>query len=144
MAARTRRSRGDRVGDQSLIAALLLVAGGCATGSAETGLRATLDTLADWIDPASQLAAESCVAREEASVIAAEAGRMTIAQAREELRVTRTRCHAMRDAFEAMRRQHDRARVFVERGEFDQARALVDAIRAELRQLDAPRKEGVP
>ena len=103
-------------------------------------MRATLDTLADWIDPTSRLAAESCIAREEASVSAAEAGQLTVEQAREDLRATRTRCHAMRDAFDKIRRQHDRARAFVERGELDQARELIEAIRTELHQVDSAKE----
>lgn len=117
-----------------LVVALLLLSS-CAQATADARIRSALDVLADVIDPASQLAAQGCIAAQETEVSEAEAGRTTAAQAGERIQRIRVRCRALRDAFDAMRARHDQARRLVEQGALEQAAHVIDEIRAEWRQL---------
>lgn len=118
----------------SIVLAALLACS-CAAQDVDARVRSALDVLADVIDPASELAAQGCIAAQETEVSEAEAGRTTAAQAGERIQRIRVRCRALRDAFDAMRTRHDQARRLVEQGALEQAGQVVEEIRAEWRQI---------
>lgn len=119
-----------------LLAVCVLLAGGaCSPSTADVRVRSALDVLADVIDPASQLAAESCLARQEASTTEAEAGRITADEATKEVAAIRERCDAIRAVFDEMRKRHDQARALVEQGAVEQAAAELERIRVEWQAL---------
>lgn len=118
-----------------LVLAVPTLCASCAPSTADARVRGALDILADVIDPASELAAATCLAEQEASASEAEAGRITADEAATQVASTRARCDVLRVAFEAMRAAHDQARAAVERGDVAKAEAELGRIRDAWQQL---------
>lgn len=109
---------------------------GCKTqGTADARVRSALDAFAVVVDPAYSFAVDACATRQEHVAEEVEAGRLKPAEADVVLRPIRARCHATRQAFDAIRASHDQAAQLVEDGELQKAEAVLDDIRARWLEL---------
>lgn len=104
---------------------------GCTAAQTDSGVRTALDALATVVEPAYAFAVDACVARQSLIAAAAERREITARQADEEMEPVRQKCQLMRRTFDGIRVRHEEARVFVEDGKLEQARARLDAIKTE-------------
>lgn len=118
-----------------LLLLTLVVACASTTETREARVRGALDAVALAVDPASQLAADLCIAQQRERATLAEAGQEKVEDAEREIAAIRVRCNALRDVFEALRGAHDEARKLVEAGAIEQAEAKLEEMRARWRAL---------
>jgi hypothetical protein len=102
----------------------------------EQTVRASLDVLADVIDPASQLASDGCSARKEAIVRAVEAHKVPPAAGQAQLDQAIERCNRLRFAFDTMRSLHGQGVKAVQAGDIAAAQARLSSLREAWRGLD--------
>ena len=115
-----------------------------AQASPDTPIRATLDGMADAINPASKLAAEACRASKEAITAGAEAHKVPVDKAKLELDQAIARCTKLEHVFDRIRELHDQARMLVEHDELATAKAKLGELREAWRGLDDTPAEVTP
>jgi hypothetical protein len=126
------------------IAALVLAScTSCQPGTAEGHIRSSLDAFALVADPAWSAANEACAQRQRAIAAEAEADRLTVQAAREELAPVRARCHAITALFQRMREAHEQAVGMVEAGRVQEAEAWLTRLRERWRDLGDLEAEAV-
>jgi hypothetical protein len=121
-----------------LVAALAV---SCAGGSRDA-VTAALDAFALAVNPAQDFALDACIATEQAIAAEAEAGKISVVQARERLGPVRRHCDRAALAFETLRRVHTRAAERVEAGDIESARALVAELRSQWAGLQHQQHDG--
>lgn len=107
-----------------------------APNAADAGTRAALNMLTDTVGPASKLARQSCDARQ--ALIPKQVAvdpNLTAAQGKEKLIEVRTRCDALKTAFDTIRRLQEEAAQYVESGSLAQAQHKLDEARQQFRSL---------
>lgn len=107
-----------------------------AQASPDTPIRATLDGLADAINPASHIAADGCRARKESITVQAENHTLDKQKAGELLEQAIARCKTLERTFDRLRELHDQARVLIEHDELARAQDKLTEIREAWRGLD--------
>lgn len=110
------------------------------TSTLDVKVRSALDTMALVVDPAYAFAVDGCIARETLVADLVEAGKTSPDAGVAELRGIRTKCHATRRAFDAIRASHTEAARLVEAGELERAEAVLGEIRNRWMEL----KGGAP
>lgn len=106
-----------------LLAALAVAFIGCTsscgarTGALDEGVRSALDAFALATNPAQDFALEWCITSEQAIAAEAQAGELTVSEARAQLEPVRARCDQARTGFAAIRRLHTVAAERVEAGD---------------------------
>lgn len=116
----------------------LLVCSGCRGGGGlELALRTGLGVIHDVVAPASKLSKDGCTVRETMIVSERRAGKLSEAQADQEMAMTRKRCDALWATFDAIRDAHDAAATLVEQGALEQAEEKLAQARAMFRGLSS-------
>jgi hypothetical protein len=110
---------------------LVLSTACCGTfqGGAEGHVRGALDLLADVVDPSYALAMAGCMKRQDQVMTEGEQGTRSVADVDQALHAISARCDTVREAFEAIRLEHDRARAFVGAGNVAEAERAIATIR---------------
>ncbi len=93
---------------------------GCTAGMRDVRAEATLDTLAQVIDPAYSAATDACLAEQHAVVSEMERHAITPDQAKALVQAARVNCDRIEAAFERIRALHEAAKIAYRGGRDDQ------------------------
>jgi hypothetical protein len=107
-----------------------------AQASPDTPIRATLDGMADAINPASALSAEACKARKEAITSRAEAQTLAKEAAKQLFEQAVERCKKLEHTFDQIKELHDQARMLVEHNELGEAKVKLAQLREAWRGIE--------